>query len=71
MEVNVEEIKIILDERFGGNQTEFAKALGVDRTHLNKILNNNGKNAGAVFCGKIIKFCNENNLNYENYIFLK
>lgn len=69
MEVNVKKIREILKEMFKGNQTAFAEALEIDRTHLNKVLRNNGKNAGTVFCGKFIKFCKKNNLNYEDYIF--
>lgn len=70
MEVNIEALRKLLEEKFGGNQTAFAEATGIERTHVNKVLKNNGKGAGALFCGAIIKYCSENNLEYTNYIFL-
>lgn len=72
MEVNIEALKKLLEEKFHNNQTLFAQELGLDRTHVNKVFKNNGKGAGAIFCGAIIKYCNENNLDYKDYfIFLE
>lgn len=71
MEVNIEALKKLLKERFQGNQTAFAEATGLERTHVNKVFKNGGKGAGAIFCGAVIKYCNENELNYQEYIFLK
>lgn len=70
MEVNIEALKQLLKEKFNGNQTAFAESMGIERTHVNKVFRNNGKGAGALFCGAIIKYCNKNNLDYEKYIFL-
>lgn len=70
MEVNMEAVKKLLEEQFNNNQTLFAQSLGLERTHVNKILKNNGKGAGALFYGALINFCNENKLNYKDYIFL-
>lgn len=69
MEINIEALKQLLYEKFQGNQTLFAETTGLERTHVNKVFNNNGKGAGAIFCGAIIKYCNKNNLDYQNYIF--
>lgn len=69
MKVNVVELQILIKNEFGGNQRAFSRALDIDRTHLNKILKNNGKGAGGGFCGAIIKYCNENNKDYQRYIF--
>ena len=71
MEVNIEALEKLMIERFQGNQTAFAEATGLERTHVNKVFKNKGKGAGAMFCGAIIKFCNDNNLDYQKYIFLK
>ncbi len=72
MEINIEALSNLLKEKFNNNQTVFAQEVGIDRTHVNKVFKNNGKGAGAMFCGAIIKYCNENNLNYKDYIiFLK
>lgn len=70
MEVNIEALEQLLEEKFEGNQTAFAEATGLERTHVNKVFKNNGKGAGAIFCGAIIKYCNANNLDYQKYIFL-
>lgn len=72
MEINIDALKRLLKEKFNNNQTAFSKEIGINRTHVNKVLKNNGKGAGSIFCGAIIKYCNDNNLNYKEYIiFLK
>ena len=70
MEVNIKELKILLNEKFKGNQPLFAETFGLERSHVNKVFKNEGKGAGAIFCGAIIKYCNDNNLDYKKYIFL-
>lgn len=69
MEVNIEALQRLLEEDFKNNQTFFAEKMGLERTHVNKVFKNNGKGAGAIFCGAIIKYCNSNNLDYKEYIF--
>lgn len=71
MEVNIEELELLLREKFNGNQSIFAEEMGLERTHVNKVFKNKGKGAGAIFCGAIIKYCNNNNLDYQKYIFLR
>ena len=70
MEINIEELERLLKEKFNGNQTAFAEATGLERTHVNKVFKSRGKGAGAIFCGAIIKYCDKNNLDYKKYIFL-
>lgn len=70
MEINIQALEELLKKEFQGNQTAFAEATGLERTHVNKVFKNNGKGAGAIFCGAIIKYCNTNNLDYQKYIFL-
>ncbi len=70
MKVNIETLQQLLDEKFKGNQTAFAETMGLERTHVNKVFKNKGKGAGSMFCGAIIKYCNNNKLNYQEYIFL-
>ena len=69
MEVNVEALNQLLEERFNGNQSLMAKAFCVNRHQLNKVLKT-GNCAGADFCGAIIKWCECNGIYYKNYIFL-
>lgn len=70
MEVNIIALKKLLTERFNNNQTLFSQETGIERTHVNKVFNSDGKGAGAIFCGAIIKYCDKNNLDYKKYIFL-
>lgn len=70
MKINVEEVINLIKNQFNNNQTLFAQTLGIERTHVNKVLRNNGRGAGALFCGALIKYCNDNDMDYEKYIFL-
>lgn len=70
MEVNMETLKELLMKEFSNNQTLFAETMGLERTHVNKVFKNNGKGAGAIFCGAIIKYCKDKGIDYEDYIFL-
>ena len=49
MEIKIEKINELLKIKFNNNQTLFAQTLGLERTHVNKVLKNNGKGAGAYF----------------------
>lgn len=69
MEVNIEALEKLLEDEFKGNQTVFAQTLGLERTHVNKVFKTKGKGAGAGFCGAIIKYCKEKNIDEEKYIF--
>lgn len=70
MEVNIGAIKTLLREKFNNNQAEMAKAFNINRHQLNMILNHKGKNAGKKVIGAIIKYCDTNNYNFRDYIFL-
>lgn len=70
MEINIIALKELLAERFNNNQTLFSQETGIERTHVNKVFNSDGKGAGANFCGAIIKYCDKNNIDYKKYIFL-
>lgn len=69
MIVNMKALFRLLKEVFNNNQSEMARVLGIQRTHLNKVFRSNGKGAGATFCGAIIKYCNQNNLDVNDYLF--
>lgn len=70
MEINIEELEKLLKDKFKGNQSLFAEKTGIERSHVNKVFKNKGKGAGAIFCGAIIKYCNNNKMDYKKYIFL-
>lgn len=69
MEINIKELEKLLEEKFNGNQTMFSEAMHLERTHVNKVFRNKGKGAGAVFCGAVIKYCNDNGIDFQKYIF--
>lgn len=70
MEINMGAFNTLLREKFNNNQSEMAKILNISRYQLNMVLNHNGKNAGKKIIGAIIKYCDENNYNFRDYIFL-
>ena len=70
MEINMGAFNTLLREKFNNNQSEMAKILNVSRYQLNMVLNHKGKNAGKKIIGAIIKYCDENNYNLRDYIFL-
>ena len=53
------------------NPSDFmAKIMGIETSHINKVFNKKGKGAGAKFCGAVMKYCEENDLNYKDFIIL-
>lgn len=69
MEVNIEKIKQLVNEKFRGNQTFFAETIGVDRHYLNQILLGKQKASSPKLIRAIIKYCLNNKLKKEEYIF--
>lgn len=66
MKPNVEAIKALIDEKFGGNRSRFAEAIGVDRTQVTRVLNE-GVGIGKLFIGGMMKYCKANGLNFDDY----
>lgn len=71
MEVNVEALRKLLSERFDNNQAKMARILKINRCQLNTVLKNDGATAGKKIIGAIIKFCDTNEYDFRDYIFLK
>ena len=70
MRVNISNLNKLIKEKFRGNQTFFAETIEIDRSYLNQILHNKIDNNSYKICNAIIKYCEKNNLNYKDYIFL-
>lgn len=68
VKVNITALQELLQDKFRGNQTAFSYILGIDRTHFNKILRNNGSGAGIKFCEAIMKYCTDNAMDYQKFI---
>lgn len=62
--------KNILGKTFKNNQRQCAIEIGVSPAYINKIINK-GVNVGAKFLGAFKIYCIENNIEFDDYIFLK
>ena len=71
MEVNVENLKKLIEEKFQNNKTKFAETLGISREYISKLLNGKEDRNSAKICNAIILYCESNNLDYKKYIFLQ
>lgn len=70
MELDIEIFKSkILKGIFKENQRKCAIALEISPEFLNKVLRRK-TSAGSKFLGKLKKFCDLNNLNFDDFIFL-
>ena len=70
MEINIENLEHLLEDRFDGNQSKMARVLGITKYQLNKVLKT-GRCAGKKIIGAIIKYCEINELDFHKYIFLR
>lgn len=64
-----EKIKEMMRDKAEGNYHEFARQLNLDVAQVHRVLNTNA-NAGPKFLGQLMRFCQENGLNFQQYIFL-
>lgn len=65
---NVSELNKLVENRFAGNKSAFARAINMERSHVSHILKD-GTGAGAMFFGALMKYCEEENLEFKDYIF--
>lgn len=68
MEVNVEEVKKLIQEEYRGNQSWFASDIGISISYLNEILNKRKSAKSNKLCLAIIKWCEKNKEKYKKYI---
>lgn len=67
---NVIAIDQLITTRFAGNKAAFAEAIGVNRSQVSLIINQDGRGAGSNFFGGLMSFCDREGLNFRDYIFL-
>lgn len=68
MTIRVKEVQSLIEEKFRGNISWFAEEIGIDKAYLSELLRT-GKNADSYkACVGIISYCDENELNFKNYI---
>ncbi len=65
-----EKVRELMVTKANGNYHEFSRQLGVDVAQLHRVLNT-GSNAGPKLLGKLMIYCQENNLDFNDYIFFK
>lgn len=61
-------IKLFYEE-FKGNFSRLAKVLGLDVSYVYRVIEKE-KKCGIKFFNALIRWCQENNRNYMDYIFL-
>ena len=70
MKINIQKLQELIKEKYRGNQTFFAEDANIDRSYLNQLLNGKITNNSPKVCNAIINYCEKNNLDYKEYIFL-
>lgn len=68
MYLNKLKLMTIMSENHSGNYRQFAKELKVEVAHLHRILNTDAQ-AGTVFLGRLHKYCKENQMAFDDFIF--
>lgn len=70
MFLNKSKIRELMNEKANGVYHEFARQMDVDVAQIHRILNTNSE-AGARFLGRFKIYCDANNINFNDYIFLE
>ena len=66
---NISKLEELIRNYFNNNKSAFARRIGVDRTTISKIFSR--QRAGSKFFGRLMQFCEEEDLNYRKYILLQ
>lgn len=69
MKVNVPNLQKFIEENYRGNKSFFAEEAKIDRSYFNQLMNGRIKNDSPKICNAIIRYCEEKNLNYRDFIF--
>ena len=60
----------LLNTKFNGNFTKLAKELELDVAYVYRVLEKD-RNCGVKFYSCVMRWCNDNNVDYKRYIFLR
>lgn len=63
-------LRKLLKEKADGNYRQLARELDVDPAQLHRIINSESI-AGPKFLGKLMVYCKNHNLDFNNYIFFE
>ena len=69
MFLNKEKVRELMQKKAKGNYHEFARQLNLDVAQVHRVLNTTAK-AGPKFLGSLMKYCQENGLDFKQFIFL-
>ncbi len=71
MELNkLKFVNNILGRKFKNNQRQCANEIGISPSYVNKIVNKDTL-VGVKFLGKFKIYCKNNNIDFDEYIFLR
>jgi hypothetical protein len=71
MRLNIEAINQLIKDKFRNNKSFFADEIKVDNGYLSGVLNEKKTSYSNKVCNAVIVYCEKNNLNYKDYIFLE
>lgn len=71
LKIKKEAVIKLVAERFRNNKSCFADTIGLNVSYVNQVLNNKRDASSPKMCNAIIKYCSENNIDYQKYIFLE
>lgn len=69
MKVNVPNLQKFIEENYRGNKSFFAEEAKIERSYFNQLMKGRIKNTSPKICNAIIRYCEEKNLNYKDFIF--
>lgn len=69
MKLNIPNVYNLMQERFNGNFNAFARALGVDPSHIHRVLTD-GVGGGKKIIGAVIKYCKEASIDFSPFVIL-
>lgn len=70
MYIKKDKVIELMNKFCNGNYNEFSRTLGLNVAHLYRTLKNKNSKAGPKFLGALAIFCKNNDLDYNDYIFL-
>lgn len=71
MKINIPKIEELIQDRFYNNKTKFAETVGISREYVSMLLNEKKDSNSAKACNAIILYCENNDLDYREYIYLE
>nr|DAY63158.1 MAG TPA: ATP-dependent target DNA activator B [Caudoviricetes sp.] len=70
LKLNIEAVLELIKQNFRNNKAFFAETIGVDPSYLSSVLNSKAIDHSPKICNGIMKYCQDNNLDYREYIIL-